>query len=53
MNWIGLGVEVIGIVEWDVIEGVEDGFEIDGYFIICFGVDDFDLVFFFLVFFIF
>lgn len=47
MNWIGLGVEFICIVEWDVIEGVDDGFERDGCYIICFGVDDFDWCFFF------
>lgn len=34
MNWIGLGVEFICIVEWDVIEGVDDGFERDGCYII-------------------
>lgn len=47
MNWTDLGVEFIGIAEWDVIEGAEDGSETDGYFTTRFGADDFDLVFFF------
>lgn len=50
MNWTGLGVEFIGIAEWDVIEGAEDGS--DGYFTTRFGADDFDLVCFSLAFFI-
>lgn len=32
MNWTGLGVEFICIVEWDVIEGADDGSERDGCF---------------------
>lgn len=52
MNWTGLGVEFIGIAEWDVIEGAEDGSETDGYFTTRFGADDFDLVSFSLAFFI-
>lgn len=50
MNWTGLGVEFIGIAEWDVIEGAEDGSETDGCFTTRFGADD--LVSFSLAFFI-
>lgn len=52
MNWTDLGVEFIGITEWDVIEGADDGSETDRCFTTRFGADDFDLVFFSLAFFI-
>lgn len=42
MNWTGLGVEFICIVEWDVIEGADDGSERDGCYTTRFGADDFD-----------